>query len=129
MKSDFKLANPMNYGALKENAKRMRRFATEAESVAWNLLRRKQLGVIFKRQYVIDDFIADFICLEKKLIVEIDGGYHASDEQRQLDVARDKRLFEMGYRTIRFENDEVIASPESFVGKVKNALFYANEQQ
>lgn len=73
----YNVANPMIYPLLREKAKQMKKKPTEAELVMWKLLRRRQLGVVFKRQYIIDEYIVDFVCLEKNLIVEIDGAYHS----------------------------------------------------
>lgn len=79
----YNTANPLTYGLLRENAMRNKRNPTEAESIMWTLLRRKQLGVIFRRQYIIDEFIVDFVCLSKQLIIEVDGKYHNLAEQKR----------------------------------------------
>ena len=59
----YNTANPMMYSILRENAVKNKRNPTEAESVMWEMLRKKQLGVIFRRQYIIGEFIVDFVCL------------------------------------------------------------------
>ena len=112
----------MTYLLLKENAKHMKQYPTEAESVMWELIRRKQLGVVFKRQYIIDEYIVDFVCLEKRLVIEIDGGYHSMGEQQESDSNRDHRLAVLGYRVLRFSNSEVMVQPDSVVNKIKQAL-------
>lgn len=63
-----------NYGILKMLAKDKRNHMTEAESVLWSFLKSKSLGVRFRRQHPLAGYIPDFVCLSKRLIVEIDGG-------------------------------------------------------
>ncbi len=118
----YNVANPMVYPLLREKAKGMKKNPTEAERVMWELLRRKQLGVAFKRQYIIDEYIVDFVCLEKSLIVEVDGAYHSTSEQKELDRNRENRLTALGYRFVRFTNDEVMVCPDGVILKIKQAL-------
>ena len=122
MSTIYNVANPTIYLLLKENAKHMKQNPTEAESVMWELIRRKQLGVIFKRQYIIDEYIVDFVCLERRLVIEIDGGYHSTGEQQESDANRDSRLAALGYRVLRFSNGEVMMQPDNVVTKIKQAL-------
>lgn len=122
MSTIYNVANPMTYLLLKENAKRMKQYPTEAECVMWELIRRKQLGVVFKRQYIIDEYIVDFVCLERRLVIEIDGGYHSTGEQQESDANRDSRLAALGYRVLRFSNGEVMMQPDNVVTKIKQAL-------
>ena len=72
--SFFRTASPDRYELLKGFAKENREHPTEAEACLWQLLKGGALGVKFRRQYVVYDYIADFICLEKNLIIEVDGG-------------------------------------------------------
>ena len=118
----FNVANPMIYNLLKENAKHNRQYATEAEHVLWELLRKKQLGVVFKRQYIIDEYIVDFVCLSQKLIIEVNGEYHSMKEQQEQDKMREQRLRNMGYCILRFTNSEVMVSPNSVVDTIKQSL-------
>ena len=112
----------MTYLLLKENAKHMKQYPTEAESVMWELIRRKQLGVVFKRQYIIDEYIVDFVCLEKRLVIEIDGGYHSTGEQQESDASRNNRLAALGYRILRFSNSEVMVQPDNVVERIKREI-------
>ena len=73
----------------------------------------------FNRQYVIYDYIVDFICLEKKLIIEIDGGYHSEYEQIEKDEHRTEKLEAMGFKVIRFANEEIFANIEWVINKIK----------
>lgn len=104
----------------------MKQYPTEAECVMWELIRRKQLGVVFKRQYIIDEYIVDFVCLEKQLIIEIDGGYHSTGEQQEADANRDSRLAALGYRVLRFSNGEVMLLPDNVVEKIKREIDLPN---
>ena len=85
----------------------------------WQYLRKNGLGVKFNRQYVIYDYIVDFICLEKKLIIEIDGGYHSEYEQIEKDEHRTEKLEAMGFKVIRFANEEIFANIEWVINKIK----------
>lgn len=88
----------------------------------WALLRRKQLGVIFRRQYIIDEYIVDFVYLSRQLIVEVDGKYHNAPEQIEADSIREERLRSLGFRIIRFTNEEILVFPEQVINKIKNEL-------
>ncbi|MBQ3632910.1 MAG: endonuclease domain-containing protein [Paludibacteraceae bacterium] len=118
----YNTADPMLYGVLKENARKNKKYLTEAESILWDLLRRKQLGVIFRRQYIIDAYIVDFVCLSKQLIIEVDGKYHDTAEQQQLDKQRENRLQKLGFTVLRFNNEEVVACPEKVIEKIKQYI-------
>ncbi len=122
------MADPMNYGLLKENAKEMRKNPTEAESAFWSLVSGNNLGVKFRRQHVIGNYIVDFVCLEKKLIVELDGGYHDDPEQQIADNIRSKELKEYGFTILRLRNEEVIGTaPEALKEKLELSLWLAEK--
>ena len=80
---------------------------TLAEQIIWEHLREIQ-GFHFRRQHPVGDYIADFICLKKKMIIEIDGGYHNVLEQQQNDEVRSIHLERLGYFVLRFDNDTVL---------------------
>jgi leucyl-tRNA synthetase len=82
-------------------AKNMRHEPTEAEDLLWQELRNRNLMDKFRRQHIIKDYIADFVCLEKKLIVEVDGEYHNNEEQKDLDSLRTEYLNFFGYKVLR----------------------------
>jgi very-short-patch-repair endonuclease len=95
-----------------EKAREPRARQTEAESLLWYALRGRRLcGLKFRRQYPIRSFIADFACIEKKLVVEIDGGYH--DYTYEGDMSRQAKIEEDGWSVIRFSNEEVLADVEA----------------
>lgn len=125
-KSPYMTADPILYDRLKEYARDMRKNPTEAEKVAWSVLCDEQTGYKFRRQHIIGDYIVDFVCLEKMLIVEIDGEYHNDWEQQVDDASRTEWLAIKGFRVIRYTNAQVIASPDMFEREVKAALALQN---
>jgi 5-methyltetrahydrofolate--homocysteine methyltransferase len=89
----------------RSRAKEMRHDPVSFEKMMWAELRNRKLGGFkFKRQVLIGSYIADFVCLDRKLIVEMDGPFHA--ERRGYDAARDRYLESQGYKVLRFTNDE-----------------------
>lgn len=82
---------------------------TFAEIKLWQAIRRRALGVKFRRQHPIGPYVVDFACLERALIVEVDGGQHAGSAS---DARRDHWLEGMGFRIVRFWNHEVLANLE-----------------
>lgn len=94
----YQVAYPDRVKILKEHARRHRAAQTDAEKVLWEYLRRNALGVRFRRQFIIGDFIADFACLEKKLVVEVDGEYHFTQEQIEEDRKRSYHISQLGFR-------------------------------
>lgn len=84
-------ADPMEYELMKENARSNRKNMTEAESVFWSLVKGGSLGQRCLRQHIIGDYIVDFLFRKSKVVVEIDGGYHFTEEQQKDDVIRDAR--------------------------------------
>lgn len=105
---DYKTASPDRYKLLKGFALENRQNPTLAERVLWNHIRAGQLGVKVLRQYIIGDFIVDFLLAENKLVIEVDGAYHAERQQIEDDKQREEALNRMGYRVIRFTNEEVL---------------------
>ena len=89
----------------------LKKSMTEAEIILWkNLRNRKLCGLKFRRQHPIDIFIADFYCHEKKLIIEVDGGIHENEAQKEYDEGRTYELVEKGYKIIRFRNEEIMVN-------------------
>ena len=99
----------------------MRRTPTPAERCLWSVLRGRQVeGCKFVRQYPIPPYIVDICCREKKLVVEADGGVHIG--QQDDDHTRDKDLTELGYRVLRFANDDVLNNINAVVTVIQEAL-------
>lgn len=101
-------AYPGLYSLLKEYARINRDNPTKAEYVLWSSIKNKALGVKFLRQFIIDRFIVDFICRESKLIIEVDGAYHSEPRQIEDDEQRTVILQSLGFRIIRFTNEEIL---------------------
>jgi len=100
----------MYYGAMPylfKKAKELRLNPTGAEAKLWNHLKNSQLGVRFKAQHPIAEFIADFYCHPLKLVIEVDGEIHDSEEQKRYDLMRTSILNEYGIHEIRFTNQEI----------------------
>ena len=114
-------ADPRLYGVLKEFAEENRKNPTEAESVLWNTLKAKGVGLKFRRQHIIEDFIVDFFCNEKKLTIELDGGYHRVPEQMKKDEERTARLQELGYTELRFTNEQVLCDIDNVIKEIIQA--------
>jgi very-short-patch-repair endonuclease len=96
---------------------------TQAETILWRALRGSTLdGVKFRRQAPIGRFVADFLCVEHRLIVELDGPPHDDEEQRQHDAVRDRWLREHGYRVLRFPNDIVIGGGNIVLDRIRAAI-------
>ena len=109
-------------GTPREYARRMRKEPTEAEALLWGMLRRKQLGVRFRRQYPIAGYIVDFDCRRARLAIEVDGGGHAGEQQRRYDEHRDRVLAQHGVRVLRLWNAEVLREPEAALELIWSCL-------
>jgi len=106
---------------LRNDVRRLRREQTEAESLLWQNLRAKRLGgAKFRRQHLIGDHIVDFCCLRSRLVIEIDGGQHTEDTEK--DAARTARLEARGFKVIRFWNDNVLRNLEGVLTSIQDAL-------
>lgn len=104
---------------LTERAREMRKKPTKAEAHLWKHLRNKRLGVKFRRQEPVGFYIADFLCEEHRLIVEVDGWHH---KDSAYDKARDAWLNAAGYRVIRFWNNEVLTNVEGVLESISKTL-------
>ena len=103
------------------NARRLRRHPTDAEQTLWYLLRRRHLHPhYFRRQLPIGPYIADFVCHQKRLIIELDGGHHQL--QQAQDAQRTKWLESRGYQVIRFWNNELKEDPDAVLQAILIAL-------
>ena len=80
------------------------------------------MGVNFRRQHIIGDYIADFVCLPQKLIIELDGGYHQLPSQQLSDEERTVWLNNKGFKVLRFSNEEVIGNIEGTLEAIKENI-------
>ena len=116
-------ADPVYYGKLKEYAQENRNHPTEAESLLWTVLSGKGFeGAKFRRQHIIGQYIADFACLDKNLVVELDGHHHSLPPVSEDDAIRTEYLNEEGYRVIRFTNEQVLQNLEETLSKIHETL-------
>ena len=101
-------------------ARTLRRNMTPAEKVLWENLRRNQLGVKFRRQQIIQGFIADFYCDSAKLVIEVDGSVHGTPEQKIIDKQRRTVFENRGLREIRFVNSQIESDLENVINMIKS---------
>lgn len=104
----------------KARAAGLRRGMTDAERRLWDRLRRNALGAKFRRQHPFEAWVLDFVCLEKKLVIEVDGFQHA--ETVMADAARTSRLERAGFRVRRFWNHDVLTNTDAVVERIWREL-------
>jgi very-short-patch-repair endonuclease len=109
--------------ALIRRALELRRTPTDAERRLWWELRGRQLGFPFRRQAPIANFVADFACPAARLVIELDGGGHGTDEAEARDATRARALEVAGFRVIRFWNHEVFEDIDNVVERIWNQLY------
>lgn len=102
--------------------KNLRNNSTKEEIILWQYLKQKQLGVKFRRQQPIDKYITDFVCFEKKIIIELDGGQHNSSLGIQKDRSRDLFFTNNGYKVIRIWNNEINQNIEGVIRKIQSEI-------
>ncbi len=104
----------------RQRARDLRQAMTDAERRLWQALRRRQLdGARFRRQYPIGNYIVDFVCLERKLIIEVDGGQHLDNDY---DQQRDRWLNHQAFRVLRFWNHDVLKRNTEVLEHILRAL-------
>jgi very-short-patch-repair endonuclease len=104
----------------KPTAKILRRSLTDAERKLWRRLQGGQLDAKFRRQHPFENFILDFVCLEKMIVVEVDGSQHV--EQQEHDESRTRSLRAAGFQVLRFWNNEVLNQTDEVVENIWNVL-------
>ena len=116
-------ADPVYYGKLKDYAKENRNHPTDAEELLWNILSGKGLdGVKFRRQHIIGQYIADFACIDKGLVIELDGHHHSLPPVCEDDAIRTEYLNNEGYKVIRFTNEQVLHHLDDTIKQIRSAL-------
>jgi very-short-patch-repair endonuclease len=101
-------------------ARRLRRQSTDAENKLWNRLRSRAInGFKFVRQEPMGPYVVDFVCRERRLVVEVDGGQHATNKR---DVSRDRWLSDHHFRVLRFWNNDVMSNIEGVLETIASAL-------
>ena len=108
-----------NKNCYKRLRQKLRKEIPRAEIILWNRLRRKQIANLkFHRQYSIGNFIVDFYCPEIKLVVELDGDTHFSDNHQEKDRLRDDKLKRLGLNILRFNNNDVYHNLAGVIDKI-----------
>lgn len=108
-----------DFSGLVESARGLRKKQTPADDVMWELLRDRQfMGLKFRRQHQIGDYVADFFCDKHKLVIELDGAVHSEPQQAKKDKTRDSYLQSLGLTVIRLRNEEFLSNPEAALNKI-----------
>ena len=115
----YKTASPNSYKLLKQFCSELKVKQTEAEIALWSILRG--------RQHIIGDFIVDFVCLSKNLVIEVDGGYHFTPEQQEADKLRTMILRSMGFKELRFTNEQILHQPDLVIHRIEEAISSAGQ--
>ncbi|MBC8556097.1 MAG: endonuclease domain-containing protein [Candidatus Brocadiales bacterium] len=103
-------------------ARNLRKRSTDTERFLWRHIRAKQLeGLKFRRQQPIGNYIVDFVCFEKRVLIELDGGQHSLDVEMQKDLIRDKWLEDQGYKVLRFWNNDVLKNINGVLKVIRDA--------
>lgn len=118
----YKTASPDWYELLKGFARENRKNPTQAESVLWEYIRDRALGAKFLRQHIIGDYIGDFVSTEHHLIIEVDGAYHAERQQTEKDEERTITLTNMGFKVVRFTNEEILNDIERTIETIEKYI-------
>ena len=100
-------------------AKQLRKTMTEAEQRLWHRLRGQQLDVKFRRQHPFENYVLAFVCLERRLVIEVDGAQHVGNQD---DENRTAKLDQAGFTVLRFWNNEVLNETDVVVQAIWNAL-------
>jgi len=117
------MRDPISHHVMIRLARQQRKVSVNAETILWRALRDRRCGAFkFRRQVTIGRYIADFICFEKRLVVEIDGPSHEHKDQRLHDAMRDDWFRHKGFRILRISNDLVIGSPDLAIQKIIESL-------
>lgn len=115
-------ADPTIYDITKKLSEQKRDFPTHEEELLWQALRNNKTGHHFRRQHIIGSFIVDFVCIDKSLIIEVDGGYHNDPYQKKYDESRTGFLLEKGFQELRVSNEAVRNNIDSVVEEIKQKL-------
>jgi methylmalonyl-CoA mutase len=119
---NYFVADPYYYKNLKEFASKQKDNPTNAEKILWERLRGCKEGLKFRRQHIIDKYIADFVCLQKGVIIEIDGNIHQLPEVKENDEIRTSRLKVLGFDVMRFNNQEILSGTDKVCESIFNLL-------
>ncbi|MDZ7646485.1 MAG: leucine--tRNA ligase [Cytophagales bacterium] len=116
----YETAEKKYWKYLKEFSKSNRHNPTEAEATLWEEVRSNKLGHKIRRQHAIGIFIGDFVCLDRRLVIEVDGEYH--EINKEYDVARTEFLKGEGFNVVRFTNEQIATDLKNVLAEIKNTL-------
>jgi len=119
-KSKGFIAEAVNANALVEKSKEMRENPTKAEATLWTQLKGKKLNIKFRKQHIIEDYIVEFVCISKGLIVEVDG--EIDESQIENENKRTAFLESQGFKIIRFETEEILNNTDAVLNVIKQEL-------
>ncbi len=104
-------------------AKTLRKNQTEVEKLLWSKIRNRQIeGMKFRRQVPLNGYIVDFICYEKKIIIELDGGHHNNVYRKEYDKLRTKILKSKGFKVLRFWNSEILSNMDGTLNFIRSEV-------
>lgn len=116
-----------NRWPLKKIRRRLRKKETEAEELFWQRVRNKKVnGLKFKRQHSICNYIVDFYCPSEKIIIELDGEYHDTEQQNVKDKLRDAHLQTLGFKILRFRNEKILFHLNHTIEIILNTIKNSN---
>jgi len=119
-RAKYNTADSDVYGFIKDARRDLLEHPTHAEIMLWKYLKSNQTGYKFRRQHVIGKYIVDFVCLPKKLVIEVDGKMHLKHQED--DAIRTADLNALGFRVIRFKNEDVFLNVSNVVAYIKTEL-------
>ncbi|MCS5422667.1 MULTISPECIES: endonuclease domain-containing protein [Psychrilyobacter] len=111
-----------NKSSTKDKRNNLKQNMTLEEELLWKNIRKDQLGVRFRRQYGIGEYIVDFYCPKLRIVIEIDGGQHYIEKGLEYDHVREEYMKELGIKTLRFSNAEVRDDVEGVVEEIKGEI-------
>jgi ATP-dependent DNA helicase RecG len=122
LRNRYEVAKPSAYKLMQELQEERKNLNTSSGQALWEILRTKQLNSKFRRQHIIGGFIVDFVCIPKQLIVEVDGKYQNTPEQQEAEDLRTIILQELGFKVLRFTNEELIENIDKVLSQISQEL-------
>ena len=122
LRNRYEMDKPAAYKLMQELQEERKNLNTSSGQALWEILRTKQLNSKFRRLHIIGGFIVDFVCIPKQLIVEVDGKYQNTPEQQEADNLRTVILQELGFKVMKFTNEELIENIEKVLSQISQEL-------
>ncbi len=125
----FPMPKLFNNKIMKLRRKELRNNMTHAEVLLWMKLKSSALGFKFRRQTSIGSYVVDFYCPSAKLVIELDGSVHDSEEARIYDSLRQRIIEQVGLKVLRFTNDEILDSLDAVLDRIMKSLLLPEEEK